>query len=235
MSDTPSSLAFDFIATPNSKLRSIYGLAGIWDSGQLTSHPVVMKTSIFYQWFGREMEPYTGDRVNGAVGEALKPRGVATMRLAISGLTTLSPELVSILVCDNLDPDFLIGRKLLTNWEVSVHYRNKQETWQAGDQFVEAMSQREAKVYNEGLNLGERPPPERWAQTREWFNDHRNMGTCYGWTAVSRGKKGGKPKTPPGKTKTRGKNRPPPSNSPCAGGPKRERRRHNHPRTRRSR
>ena len=113
------------------------------------------------------------------------------MRLAIAGLTTLSPTDVSILVCDNLEPDFLVGRKSLTNWELSVHYRNKKETWQAGDQYVNAMTQREAKLYNEGLNSGGRPPPDGWAQTRELFNDYRALETCYGWTAVSRGKKGG--------------------------------------------
>jgi hypothetical protein len=108
MSDVPSHIAVDFIASAASKLRSVYGLAGMWDSGQLTSHDVVMKTSFFLTWFGDEnaIEPY---------------------------------------LCDNLSPDFLIGRKALSRWNLSVnYYNNNQESWHAGDHRVMAMSAREA-------------------------------------------------------------------------------------------
>jgi len=83
----------------------MYGLAGMWDSGQLTSHDVVMKTSFFLNWFGTEtgIEPYLSDvRVEGAGGQSLPPRGVARFKLAISGLPSLVPNDVAVLLCDNL-------------------------------------------------------------------------------------------------------------------------------------
>ena len=119
------------------------------------------------------------------------------MKLAISGLTTLPPTPLTILICDDLGPEFLVGRKTLNNWNLSVHYRNKKETWQAGNRSVEAMTQQEAELYNEGLNSDRRPPQEEWDRTRECFNNHRNIETCYGWTPVSGGKKGGKTSPPP--------------------------------------
>ena len=125
----------------------------------------------------------------------MKPRGVAKLRLSIVGLTSLIPTDVDVLICDKLGPDFLVGRKALAKWELSVHYRGKQKTWQAGDQQVSAMSQRGAEEYNGGFISEWRLCPDEWARTREVFNNNRT-GTCFGWTTVSRGNKGGKLKPP---------------------------------------
>ena len=94
MSDVPSHIIVDFIAPSTGNLRSIFGLAGLWDTGQLTSHDVVMKTSFFLAWFGSEsdIEPcMSGVRVEGAGGQSLPPRGVARFKLAIGELPALSP------------------------------------------------------------------------------------------------------------------------------------------------
>ena len=197
MKNTSSCLAYDFINPANGTHRSVFGLAGIWDSGQLTAHHVVMKTSIFERWFGGELEPYEGDRVEGAGGEPLKPKGVARMKLAISGLTTLPPTPILILVCDNLEPNFLVGRRALTKWKLDVAYRQKKETWKAMDMSVEAMSYQAAEKYNKGLIPGSPLTQEEWDQTRVWFNRNRDPETCYGWNYVPRGKKGGKIQNPP--------------------------------------
>ena len=59
------------------------------------------------------------------------------MKLAISGLPTLEPTPIRVLVCDNVGQELLIGRQALTRWDVSVRYHNKVETWQAGDDPLE--------------------------------------------------------------------------------------------------
>ena len=202
MVNTSSCLAYDFISPANGKHRSIFGLAGIWDSGQLTSHHVVMRASVFEQWFGGELDPYEGDNVEGAGGEPLKPKGVAKMKLAISGLTTLPPTPITILVCDNLEPNFLVGRRALNKWKLDVAYRGKKETWKALGMSVEAMSYRDSEKYNKGLIPEGHRSREEWEQSRVWFNRNRDPTTCYGWNYVPGGKKRGKTQTPPRPEKT---------------------------------
>ena len=71
MGGTPCNIAFDFISPPNGKLGSIYGYAGIWDSGQLTPNHVVIRESVFNFWFGTDMDPYNEVRIEGAGGDLL--------------------------------------------------------------------------------------------------------------------------------------------------------------------
>ena len=143
------------------------------------------------------MGPYVSEvRVERAGGDALKPRGVAKLKLAIVGLPSLVPTEVDVLICDTLGPDFLVGRKALAEWDLYVQYKGNQETWYAGDQQVSAMSQRDAEDYNEGFISERSLGPDEWAQARKVFNDNR-IGTRSGWTTVSRGNKGSKLNPPP--------------------------------------
>ena len=132
MAGTPCNIAFYFISPPNGKLRSTYGYAGIWDSGQLTSNHVVIRKSVFNFWFGDEMEPYDGVRIEGAGGDLLDLVGKAKIGLAISGFSTIKPKIVDVLICNDLGPGFLVGRKVLNDWNLSIHYKDGTETWQAG-------------------------------------------------------------------------------------------------------
>ena len=60
MGETKCNVPVDFLAPPNGKLRTIYGLAGIWNSGQLTSNHVVMGHKLFRSLFGYhiDLDPY---------------------------------------------------------------------------------------------------------------------------------------------------------------------------------
>ena len=139
---TPGYLAYDLIAPNKGRIRSVFGIAGLWDSGCQTSNHVIMNATLFRRLFGeeRDLMPYTGVRIEGATGDSLLPKGEIDMKLAISGLPTLEPTPIRVLVCDNVGQELLIGRQALTRWDVSVRYHNKVETWQAGDQSVGAMT-----------------------------------------------------------------------------------------------
>ena len=77
MDETKCNVPVDFLAPPNGKLRTIYGLAGIWNSGQLTSNHVVMGHKLFRSLFGYhiDLDPYDGVRVEGASGNPLTIAG----------------------------------------------------------------------------------------------------------------------------------------------------------------
>ena len=81
-----------------------------------------MRASVFEQWFGGELDPYAGDKVEGAGGEPLDVKGIGKMKLAISGLTTLPPTPITTLVCDNLEPTVLVGRRALSKWKLARAY-----------------------------------------------------------------------------------------------------------------
>ena len=197
---TPGYLAYDLIAPTKGRIRSIFGIAGLWDSGCQTSNHVIMNATLFRRLFGEEKElmPYTGVRIEGATGDSLLPKGEVDMKLAISGLPALKPTPVRVLVCDNVGQELLIGRQAITRWDVSVRYYDKGETWKAGNQSVEAMTRLEAQAYNRGLTLGDDVPPGEWAQTSTLFNRYRDQATCHGWTVVqTRPRPDGPPKPPP--------------------------------------
>ena len=52
--------------------------------------------------------------------------------LAISGFSTIKPKIVDVLICNDLGAEFLVGRKVLNDWNLSIHYKDGTETWQAG-------------------------------------------------------------------------------------------------------
>ena len=158
----------------------------------------------------------------------MPPRGVARFKLAISGLPSLVPNEVKVLLCDNLSPDFLIGRKALSNWNLSVHYHNNnRESWHAGDHRVMALSARAATEYNAGFFSERGLAPGEWTRATTVVNPFR-MKPDEGWTLVSRRSKGGKLDPPPGKippppkpgeTAPRGEVSTTPPTQTCAGGP----------------
>jgi hypothetical protein len=82
-------------------------------------------------------------------------------------LSRTIPANVEVLLCDNLSPDFLIGRKALSRWNLSVnYYNNNQESWHAGDHRVMAMSAREAAEYNAGFFSVERSASREWHRVK---------------------------------------------------------------------
>ena len=65
------------------------------------------------------MDPYTGIRVEAAGGNPLKMVGQVEMGIAISGLDTVHPKLINVVICEDLGPEVLIGRKLMIDWRLS--------------------------------------------------------------------------------------------------------------------
>ena len=170
MSGTKCTIAVNFIAPPNGMLRSIYGLAGIWDSGQLTSNHIVMGYSVFSHFLGTDMDPYTGVRVEGASGDPLEIIGQTQIGFAISGLSMLKPKIVDVMICKSMGAQFLVGRKVLNDWNLSIHYQDGKETWQAGELTVPALDAHEAVAYNEGLYKDRNPALDPWKQARTLIN-----------------------------------------------------------------
>ena len=156
MGETKCHIPVDFIAPPKGKLRNIYGLAGIWDSGQLTSNHVVMGSELFWSLFGKHvvLDPYNGVQVEGASGNPLRIEGQVKIGLAISGLSELQPQIIDMMICNSVGRQFLLGRKLMNDWNVSIHYQDRRETWQAGEQTVSALNRHEAVEYHRGFYAG---------------------------------------------------------------------------------
>ena len=151
MSGTPCNIVVDFIAPPGGKFRSLYGLAGIWDSGQLTSNHIVMRESVFREYIGTTMQPYIGQTIHAANSQPLDIVGVVEIGLAMPGLDNLRPTIVQMMICKSLSSDFLMGRRMLDDWDLSIKYKGKTETWIVGNQQVRAQTARQAREYNRGL------------------------------------------------------------------------------------
>ena len=119
------------------------------------------------------MDPYSGVRVDAASGDPLEIIGQIKIGLAVPGLSTLPPKIIDMMICKSLDAKFLIGRKVLNDWDVSIHYRSGTETWQAGELTVPAMNAREAEEYNNGLYKFRNPTLDPWRWAHTLTNPHR--------------------------------------------------------------
>ena len=190
MSRTPCNVVVDFIAPPNGKLRSLYGMAGVWDSGQLTSNHIVMRESVFTEFIGSAMEPYTGVMIQVANGDPLDIVGQVQIGLAMPGLNKLQPTIVDMMICKSLSSNFLMGRKMMNEWNMSIHYLNGTETWQAGEQRVPAKTANEALVFNDGLKQVRYLAETQRDGTRALIkiNPLRGASIRYQWADISQGR-----------------------------------------------
>ena len=110
-----------------------------------------MRESVFNEFIGSTMEPYNGVVIHAANGQPLDIVGVVQIGLAMPGLESLQPTIVEMMICKSLSSDFLMGRRMLNEWNLSIIYHNKTETWQAGEQRVPAITARAARDFNNGL------------------------------------------------------------------------------------
>ena len=165
-------------------------MAGVWDSGQLTSNHIVMGEHVFRQFLGNAMKPYNGVRIEVANGDPLEIVGQVQIGLAMPGLNKLQPTVVDMMICKSLGSDFLMGRKMMNEWNVSIHYLNKTETWQAGKQTVPAKTANEALVFNEGLKQVRYLTETQQDGTRASIkiNPLRGASIRYQWADISQGR-----------------------------------------------
>ena len=73
---------------------------------------------------------------------------------------------------------------MLNDWNLSIHYKDGTETWQAGEQTVPARNAVDAVLYNEGLY---RERKDTWEQSRTLINPRRGEGICYQWSDIPQG------------------------------------------------
>ena len=87
---------------------------------------------------------------------------------------------------------FLLGRKLMNDWNVSIHYQDGRETWQAVEQTVSALNRHEAVEYNKGFYAGMfRSKKGEWdtgKQPSTLVNPKRGDSKRYQWAEVPQGK-----------------------------------------------
>ena len=135
------------------------------------------------------MEPYTGAIIQVANGQPLDIVGVVQIGLAMPGLESLQPTIVEMMICKSLSSDFLMGRRMLNEWNLSIIYYNKTETWQAGKQRVPAITAREARRFNNGLQQARYLNEKQRDGTRASIkiNPHRGWHTRYQWADISQG------------------------------------------------
>ena len=125
-----------------------------------------------------------------ANGQPLDIVGVVQIGLAMPGLDSLQPTIVEMMICKSLSSDFLMGRRTLNDWSLSIIYHNKTETWQAGGQRVRAITAREARDFNDGLKgvryLNETQRDGTCASIK--INRNRGWHTRYQWADISQGR-----------------------------------------------
>ena len=147
-------VVWDFNAPTGSKLQSIWGVAGVYDTGQLTSSAVVLRKSFFEQHFGQDWIRLAGserDKVAGADGFSMVAVGLAVMYLNVAGLPALSPIPARITLCECMEPNFLVRKVLQDHWNWSIKIQDEQEHWQAGGETVATLTTAEADFFNAGL------------------------------------------------------------------------------------
>ena len=107
-----------------------------------------MRGSVFKEYIGKAMKPYRGNVIHVANSQPLDIVGVVEIGLAMPGLDILPPMPVQMMICKSLSSDFLMGRRMLDDWDLSIKYQGKTETWIAGGQRVRAKTAKEAREYN---------------------------------------------------------------------------------------
>ena len=195
MSGTPCNIVVDFIAPPGGKFRSLYGLAGVWDSGQLTSNHIVMRESVFREYIGDTMSPYRGETIQVANGQPLDIVGVVQIGLAMPGLDGLPPTIVDMMICNSLNSDFLMGRRMMDEWDLTIQYKGKTESWIVGNQLVPAKTAKEAIEFNQGLDgVEDVYETQQGKRAVRKFNRLRGPWKHYRWADIA---KRWAPETPP--------------------------------------
>ena len=147
-------VVWDFNAPTGSKLQSVWGVAGVYDMGQLTSSAVVMRKSFFEQHFGLDWIQLAGserDKVASAGLSSMVAVGSAVMYLSVAGLPALSPIPARITLCESMEPDFLVGKVLQDRWNWSIKIQDGQEHWEAGGDIVATLTTAGADFFNAGL------------------------------------------------------------------------------------
>jgi len=186
MSGTPCNVVVDFIAPPGGKFRSLYGLAGIWDSGQLTSNHIVMRESVFRKFIGNAMDPYKGQTIHVANGQPLDIVGVVQIGLAMPGLDGLPPTIVEMMICNSLSSDFLMGRRMLDDWDLTIKYKGKTESWIVGEQQMFAKTAIQAREFNKGLdNVKDTYEMQQGKRAVSKFNKLRGQWNHYRWADIT--------------------------------------------------
>ena len=104
--------------------------------------------------------------------------------LAISGFSTIKPKIVDVLICNDLGPGFLVGRKVLNDWNLSIHYKDGTETWQAGELTVAALTAGQAARYNDGLYEARNRALAEWRPAHTLVNPQRGESLCYQWSNI---------------------------------------------------
>ena len=104
--------------------------------------------------------------------------------LAISGFSTIKPKIVDVLICNDLGPGFLVRRKVLNDWNLSIHYKDGTETWQAGELTVAALTAGQAARYNDGLYEASNRALAEWRPAHTLVNPQRGESLCYQWSNI---------------------------------------------------
>ena len=79
---------------------------------------------------------------------------------------------------------------MMNEWNMSIHYLNRTKTWQAGKQRVPAITAREARMFNKGLQQARYLNETQRDGTRASIkiNPYRGMYTRYQWADISQGR-----------------------------------------------
>ena len=93
----------------------VVGYPGLYDTGQTTQWPVVMSKEFFVSRGGKlnHLTPTPGVRIQGANGSPMGPLGEFLARISIPGLPNLPPGDMKVLILEDLQHDFMLGRKFL--------------------------------------------------------------------------------------------------------------------------
>ena len=78
------------------------------------------------------------------------------MYLIVTGLPALALILARITLCENMDPNFLVGKVLQDAWNWSIQIQDGQEHWEASGDTVATLTTAEADSYNSGITEREK-------------------------------------------------------------------------------
>ena len=145
-----------------------------------------MREAVFKEFIGKAMDPYNGIPIHAANGQPLDIVGVVQIGLAMPGLDGLRPTIVEMMICKSLSSDFLMGRRMLNDWSLSIKYQGQTEAWIVGQQQVFAKTASEAREFNKGLN-GVRYMYETQQGKRASMkiNEQRGMWKRYQWADIT--------------------------------------------------
>ena len=79
-----------------------------------------------------------------------------------------------------------MGRRMLDDWDLSIKYQGKTETWIAGGQRVRAKTAKEAREYNKGLiGVDYRYEMQQGGRASMKINRDRGNWKRYTWADIA--------------------------------------------------